>query len=152
MTRFSSNHPWLVIALTILVTIGFASQFPKVAVDTDPKHMLPVTSPVRQFNDRMEKEFALHPDVVALGVVNEGGVINQRTLARIEDLTRKIQTMPGVISRDVVSLTTLDNITAQGGELVVRPATIQKDILENPLFVGRILSADGTTTAIYVPI
>src|SRR3990172_593901 len=99
----------------------------------------------------MEKEFALHPDVVALGVVNEGGVINQRTLARIGDLTRKIQETPGVISRDVVSLATLDNITAQGGELIVRPATIQKDILENPLFTGRILSTDGTATAIYVP-
>lgn len=164
LTLFSSNHPRVVIALTLLATVAFASQFPKVAVDTDPKHMLPVTSPVRQFNDRMEREFALHPDVVALGIVNEGGVINQRTLARIGDLTRKIQETPGVISCDVVSLATLDNITAQGGELIVRPvldpslksetdlAAVRKDLLENPLFVGRILSTDGTATAIYVPI
>jgi len=164
LTLFSLNHPRWVILLTVLVTLAFASQFHKVAIDTDPKHMLPVESKVRQFNDQMEKEFVLHPDVIALGIINENGIFNRITFTQIGDLTRKIQEMSGVISRDVVSLATLDNITAQGGELIVHPAldpipktesdfkAIQRDLLGNLLFVNRIVSPDGTATAIYVPI
>ena len=55
LTLFSLNHSRLVILLTVLITMAFASQFPKVTIDTDPKHMLPVESKVRQFNDQMEK-------------------------------------------------------------------------------------------------
>src|SRR3989338_10577751 len=96
LTLFSVSHPRLVILLTVLVTLAFASQFHKVAIDTDPKHMLPVESKVRQFNDRMEKEFVLYPDVIALGIINENGIFNRITFTQIGDLTRKIQEMSGV--------------------------------------------------------
>src|SRR3990172_6679758 len=160
----SSDHPRLVIGLIAAATIAFAAQLPKIAVDTDPKHMLPVTSPVRQYNDQVEREFALHADVIALGIVNERGIINRKTLSRIAELTREIQKMPGVISRDVVSFSTIDNVTVQGGPLVVRAVldripeseadlqAFRKALLTNPLFINRIASPDGTATAIYVPI
>src|SRR3990172_6540868 len=112
-TAFSIDHPLLVIGLTVLVTLAFAVQFRKITIDTDPKHMLPVTSPVRQYNDQVEKDFALHADVIALGIVNEQGVINRETLSRIAELTREIQKMPGVISRDVVSFSTIDNVAVR---------------------------------------
>src|SRR3990172_1909790 len=121
LTAFSLNHPRWTISLTIVATLAFAAQFPKITIDTDPKHMLPVTSPVRQYNDQVEKEFALHADVIALGIVNERGIINRKTLSRIMELTGEIQKLPGVISRDVVSVSTIDNVTAQGGDLIVRP-------------------------------
>ncbi len=164
LSAFSAGHPWLVIALTVLVTFIFAAQFPKITIDTDPKHMLPITSPVRQYNDQVERDFALHPDVIALGIVNKQGIANKETLSRIIELTRKIKQMPGVISRDVTSLSTIDNITAQTGELVVKPVldrvpesageliVFRKSLLENPLFINRIISPDGTATAIYIPI
>ena len=164
LAAFSVARPRLVIALTIAATMGFAAQLPKMTVDTDPKHMLPETSPVRQYNDRVEKDFSLHPDVVALGIVHEQGVVNSGTLARIAKLTRQIQKLPGVISRDVDSFSTVDNVLAQGGELVVHPVldrvpesreqldAFREDLLGNPLFLNRIVSADGTATAIYIPI
>jgi hypothetical protein len=160
----SAGHPHLVIVLTVVVTMAFAAQFPKITIDTDPKHMLPVTSPVRQYNDHVEKEFALHPDVIALGIANERGIANRETLSHIAALTREIQKLPGVISRDVVSLSTIDNITAEEGELVVRPAldripdsttalaAFRQRLLTNPLFINRIVSPDARATAIYVPI
>ena len=153
LTAFSVAHPWIVIGLTAAITLAFASRFPGVQVDTDPKHMLPSTSPVRQYNDQVERDFALHPDVIVLGIVNESGVINPRTLERIADLTRRIQEMPGVITRDVMSLTTIDNITVQDGTLVVRPAVetvpqspearnaLRVALLANPLFVNRIIAS-----------
>ena len=52
-TLLMLDHPKVVIGATLLITLFFAAQFPKIAVDTDPKHMLPATSPVRQYNDEV---------------------------------------------------------------------------------------------------
>ena len=164
LAAFSVEHPWLVIGLTVLVTLGFASRLPGAVADTDPKHMLPVTSPVRQYNDLVERDFALHADVIALGVVNDRGIVNRTTLTRLAELTREIRRMPGVVSRDVVSLSTIDDVTSRGTDLVVRPVlgrvpeseqeleAFRAALLGNPLFVGRIVSRDATATALYVPI
>ena len=62
------DHPRWVVALTLGLTLLFAAQLPKIKTDTDPKNMLPVTSPVRQYNDEVEGWFALHPDVIVLGI------------------------------------------------------------------------------------
>jgi predicted RND superfamily exporter protein len=164
LAAFSADHPRLVIGLTVLVSAAFAAPLPRMTVDTDPKHMLPATSPVRQYNDRVDKDFALHADVLVVGIVNDKGIINPTTLSRILHLTREIQKAPGVISRDVTSLSTIDNVTARAGELIVRPVldhvpgsetelhALREDLLGNPVFINRIVSRDGTATAIYVPI
>ncbi len=160
----SVTYPRAVIALTVLLTLVFAAQLPYAAIDTDPKHMLPVTSPVREYNDRMEKEFALHPDVIVLGIVNDRGIVNPQTLTRIAELTRQIQAIPGVIARDVASFSTIDNVKTGAGGLAVGPIldrvpqtpaqleAFRAAVLGNPLFVNRIVDPRATTTAIYVPI
>jgi len=164
VVELSINHPRKVIALSVLATLAFAAQLPKASFDTDPKHMLPATSPVRQFNDQVEKDFSLHADVIAVGIVNASGVVNGESLARIGALTRSIQEIPGVVVRDVVSLATIDDVASRGGELVVRPVlhrvpasdgdlrAFRSALLGNPLFIGRIISSDATATAIYVPL
>ena len=164
MVQFAVARPKTVIGAAVIITILFGSQLPKLTTDTDPKHMLPITSPVRQYNDQVEREFELHPDVLALGVVNEHGIVNKQTLGRIADLTAQIQRIPGVIARDVTSFTTIDDVTAQGGELAVRPllervpqseeefTSLRKKLFENPVFLNRIISPDGKATAIYIPI
>ena len=164
LAALSASHPGAVLGLIALATLAFATRIPSITVDTDPKHMLPETSEVRRYNDQVERDFALHPDVVVLGIVNDRGIVNPATLARIREITRTIERMPGVVSRDVVSLATLDDIAADGGELAVRrvldvvPGTeaglqaLRDALLENPLFVDRVVSRDGTATAIYVPI
>ncbi|MBI4639455.1 MAG: MMPL family transporter [Candidatus Tectomicrobia bacterium] len=164
LAAFSAEHPKLIIGLTVIITMAFAAQLPRITTDTDPKQMLPVTAPVRQYNDQVEKEFELHADVIALGIINDLGIDDPETLSRIADLTREIQKMPGVIVRDVASFTTIDNVTAEEGELVVRPvldrvpqsnaerAAFRTKLFGNPLFVNRVVSPDGKATAIYVPI
>ena len=164
MSAFSVDHPRLVIGLTATITLLFGAQFPKITVDTDPKHMLPATSPVRQYNDQVERAFVLHPDVIVLGIVNPQGVVNPHTLKTVAELTRAIQRIPGVISRDVDSLTSVDNVTSVSGDLVVKPAVgdipqserellqLRESLLGNPLLVNRLISADATATAIFIPI
>src|SRR3989304_2427204 len=104
LVPFSVDHPRLVIGLTLVFTMLFAAQLPKIKTDTDPKNMLPVTSPVRQYNAQVESWFALYPDVIVLGVRNEAGIFNAQTLRRIQTTTEAILKIPGVVARDVISL------------------------------------------------
>src|SRR3989344_4113079 len=164
LTRFSVERPWLVIALTLIITLLFLTQIPRVKTDTDPKNMLPATSEVRVTNDEVDRWFALHKDVIVLGIVKDEGIINPATLERITRITEDILKITGVVVRDVTSLTTVDNVLVEAGQLAVRPAIaeiprtsaamadLRQSLLSNPLFVGRLLSQDGTTTAIYVPL
>jgi len=164
LTRFSVERPWLVMALTLIITLLFLTQIPRVKTDTDPKNMLPATSEVRVTNDEVDRWFALHKDVIVLGIVNDEGIITPATLERITRITEDIVKIPGVVVRDVTSLTTVDNVLVEAGQLAVRPAiaeiprtsaamaNLRQSLLSNPLFVGRLLSQDGTTTAIYVPL
>ena len=164
LVTFSIDYPKTVIGIVLAITLVFLFHLPKIKIDTDPKHMLPETSAVRQYNDQVERDFALHADVLVLGIVNNNGLVNTTTLARIAWLTREIQKMPGVISRDVTSFSTIDNMTTRDGNLTARPllesiphspeelASFRRALLENPLFINRMVSKDGTATAIYVPI
>lgn len=164
LVRFSVDHPKLVIALTLVLTFAFGIQLPKITTDTDPKNMLPVTSPVRQYNDQVEEWFGLHPDVIVLGIRREEGIFDSGTLARIERITGEILKIPGVVARDVIALPTVDDVTTEGDLLRAQPLLSQipatreemesfkRRVLDNPLLVGRLVSRDGKTTALYVPI
>ena len=76
----------------------------------------------------------------------------------------KILKIKGVAARDVSSFTTIDNVSVENGTLKVAPLmtaapqdakgveALRKMLYENPLFINRIISKDGKTTAIYVPL
>ena len=164
LVEFSVDHPRVVVLLTMIVTLAFMTQFPKMKTDTNPKNMLPKTSDVRVWNDEVEKTFGLYEDTIALGIVNEKGILNRETLGKIQRITDEILKIKGVAARDVSSFTTIDNVTVEGGTLRVSPlmttapqddkgiAALRKMLYENPLFINRIISKDGKTTAIYVPL
>ncbi|NCQ35347.1 hypothetical protein GW813_09830, partial [bacterium] len=119
---------------------------------------------VRVYNDRVESQFALHADVLVLGIVNEGGVFNRETLARVHRLTERVLEMPGVVAEDVISFATADDVRAEGVNLYSQPLmakapqtdvavqALRRAVMDNPLFVGRLVGADETATAIYVPL
>lgn len=164
LVNFSVEHPWWVAGVIFALTLLFSAQLPKIKTDTDPKNMLPITSPVRQYNDRVEGWFALHPDVIVLGVRSDQSLFNPETLRRIETLTEAILKIPGVIAPDVISLPTVDDVTSVGGtlqaqallaEIPAKPeqmAVFKQRLLANPLLVPRLISADSKTTALYIPI
>jgi len=164
LTSFSINHPKLTIFLTLLLTLIFATQFPKVKTDTDPKNMLPASSEVRVYNDQVEKTFSLHKDMIVVGIVKKQGIFDPSTLEKIARITDEILKLEGVVSPDVTSFTTADNVVAFGDNLTVQPLltkipetkeeleSFKKSLYDNPIWVGRLISKDGKTTAIYVPL
>lgn len=164
LVEFSVEHPRLIVIISLIITVVFMTQFPKIKTDTNPKNMLPETSDVRVWNNEVEKDFSLYEDTIALGIVNEKGVLSRDTLARIGRITDKILKIKGVAARDVSGFTTIDNVSVESGVLKVAPLMsappeddqgiedLRKTLYENPLFLNRIISKDGKTTAIYVPL
>src|SRR3990170_3351400 len=164
LVEFSIRRPKLVVAATVVLTLLFLTQFPRITTDTNPKHMLPESSDVRVWNNEVDKVFALYEDTIVVGVRNDAGVLNRETLGRIARITDEILKLEGVASRDVNGFTTITNVTAEAGTLKVGPLmpsapqgeaevqALRGALFGNPLFVNRIISPDGKTTAIYVPL
>ncbi|MBI4196031.1 MAG: MMPL family transporter [Betaproteobacteria bacterium] len=164
LVEFSVTRPKLVFGLVLLMTLAFAAQLPWIRLDTNPKNMLPPTSDVRVWNDSVDRTFALYEDTIVVGIVHPMSVLNKGTLEKVRDITAGILKIKGVAGRDVSSFTTIDNVTAEGTGLKVAPLVtkipaseaemqvLRKTLLENPLFVDRIISRDEKTTAINVPL
>jgi predicted RND superfamily exporter protein len=164
---FSIRHPRTVIAAIIVLVLGLGSQIPRIVIDTDPENMLPADQASRVFHNQVKKEFTLY-DIIVVGVVNEkdpDGVFNPISLRNVHQLTRRIEQIEGVIRPDLLSISTVDNIS-QGGLGVVRFEWLMKDPPETreqarairasaerlPTIRGTVLSEDGKAVTIYVPI
>ncbi|MBF0465096.1 MAG: MMPL family transporter [Nitrospirae bacterium] len=164
LVEFSVVHPRFIVFAVIAITTLFMTQFPKMRTDTNPKNMLPKTSDVRVWNDKVEKTFGLYEDMIVLGIKNENGIINKETLGKILKITDEILRIKGVAARDVNSFKTIINVTEKSDTLSVAPlmyeapkteeelASLKKMLSENPLFINRVISRDEKTTAIYVPL
>ncbi len=165
LVDFSIRRPKLILVVVLVATVAFMTQFPKIQIDTNPKNMLPADSEVRVWNNQVDAIFGLYQDMIVVGIVDSSGILNSATLSQIRDLTARIMSLPGVASRDVAGFTTIDNVTSNSDHVLkVAPllsqnpaseqelAELRKTLFENPLFVDRLISRDGTTAAIYVPL
>ncbi|HPG30583.1 MAG TPA: MMPL family transporter [bacterium] len=168
ITEFSVNHYKIVFFITILITIVSLTQFPKMAIDTDPENMLSENEFVRVFDKQVKKEFAMY-DIIVLGAVNEyhkNGVFNKETLEKLFNITEKIKKIDGVVSPEIMSLSTVDDIKQGGSEGEIKferlmgappandseAAFIGLRAKSNPILDGSIISENGKAVCVYVPI
>jgi len=163
LTWLAMERPKLTLAALLLLTAVFGAQFPKIQVDTDPENMLEADQPDRALYDRAKRDFGIH-DMIVLGIADERGVFRPETLARVERVVEGILEVPGVITDDVISLTTTNDVRSKAGLLEVRrimevvpgsvreARAIQQAIAENPLLADKLASRDGEAVAIYIPI
>jgi uncharacterized protein len=164
IVTFSVDHPWWMLGLITLLTAFLGSFLPRIQLDTNPKNMLAADAPVRAVNQRIEQTFALSPDTIVVGVVNESGIFSKSALGRVFALSMAVAKVEGVAARDVVSLATTNDAVLKDENLEIRPVlrgppaseaeveAIRREVMRNPMFVGRLVSADGTATAIYAPL
>jgi len=163
LTYFAIKHPRIIIALTLLFTVLFLFQFPKAHIDTDPENMLEENQVDRVFYDQVKEDFGIS-DMIVLGISNETGVFQTEFLHKLSRIINGILQIDGIIVEDVISFTTTDNVISENGVLQVHrimetvPETqeelahLKSSIYENPLFVEKIVSRDGNSVAIYLPI
>lgn len=164
---FPLQHARLVFIGLAVLTVGLGSAIPWIQIDTDPENMLSEDDPARVFHNQTKDEFALH-DLIVVGVVNETnpqGVFNPESLGRIHEINERAKSIDGVIGRDVLGPSTMDNIE-QAGPGTIRfewlmeqaPKTqeealaIRDAALRLPMLRGTVVSEDGKSIALYIPI
>ena len=163
VTAFCYDHPRTILAIVLCLTLLSVAASFGIRIDTDPENMLRGDQPDRVAYDRMKRDFGMH-DLLVVGVVDDRGIFRTDALAAVARTIHGITDIPGVIAKDVVSLTTTDNARAFNGLVDIRPvmeeppadaaglARLRADITSNPFLHEKIVSADGKATAIYVPI
>jgi hypothetical protein len=164
VTEFSIKRPWIVIGLAVAITAFFAMQFPKIKIDTDPENMLPADEPVRVFYEQVKEDFALY-DFIAIGVVEDNGAFTPELLNRLYRITAEIENIDGVIVRDILAPSTVDDIKqGDGGVLKIEPLMAEEistqleadyilsRVRNNPILRGKLASEDGKAIALFVPI
>ncbi|SDZ77354.1 efflux RND transporter permease subunit [Microbulbifer marinus] len=158
------EHPRRIYAGVLLLTVALGALIPNIQIDTDPENMLPADNPARVFHNEVKSRFALH-DSIVVGAVAEEGIYNPASLAAIHRLSESILQIEGVVERDLMSLSEVDNIRQEGAgtirfEWMMRnpPQTqagaddIARSVARLPMLRNTLVSADGQAAAIYVPI
>ncbi|MEW9797045.1 efflux RND transporter permease subunit [Alteromonas sp. CYL-A6] len=166
LLHYCTVRPKLIYGVLLIISLVAASQLPRIQIDTDPENMLPSDHPARVFHNQVKSDFTMY-DAIVVGVVNESGegVFNKDTLNAIYQVTDAILTMDNVVSADVMSVSTVDNIT-QSGPGTIRfawmmpspPKTdaqaeqIGEDLRRLPLLNETLAAGNGEAAAIYVPL
>ena len=173
--QFSISRPGLTAFLMVAVTV-LAALLPgdRIGVDTSPLNILPADNPARLFQQQIQKEFGLH-DRVMIGVINtkdKDGVFNRRSLEKIIQLSRfaarilkQINSEHQNIAGKIIAPDTVDTVEQAGlgrvrfQRLITAPPTTRKEALairdralKDPLLRGTLISRDGKSLALYLPI
>lgn len=158
------NFPKTTLLLTIIITIFFFSKVSDLKMETNIESMLPKKMDAYINKNKLEDIFGVK-DMIVIGIVNEGpdGIFNLKSLSLVKEITDRLKLMEGINSRtndDLVSLSTLDNILGTEEGMEVTPfmeeflqtmeevRKLKKSIYDNDMFVGSIVSKDGTATII----
>lgn len=135
-----------------LVTVVLALGSLRIDIDTDPENMLAGDEPVRVRNEQLREQFGTGP-LLAVGVVADDGpgIATAERLAAVADLHQRIAELDGVDGAGVVSyLTTIEGGAAPASDADV--ASTVEAVDAHPVLAGNVLSVDGTTAAIFVPL
>ena len=163
LITWAMDRPKTVIVLVALVTLAFLIPFPSVVVDTDPENMLEPDQPDRVFHAQVKEDFGIY-DLIVVGITDARGIFRPDALARLDRIADAILAIDGVVVEDVLSLSTTDNVSADGDTLRVarimddpptseaEAAALRDAVLGNAMFREKLVSLDGTAAAFYVPI
>ena len=154
----------LVVFFTIVTTAYLLSHFSSLSIVIDPQTMLPQSHPNVIATNKVTELFGSR-HIIIIGVTPKKGDIYQPdVLEKVQRITTAVSKIPGVISRNVVSLTAnkAKDILGHDDTMTVSPllpggAPSQKDlqnlreaIKRNPIFADTLVSKDNKTTTIYI--
>jgi predicted RND superfamily exporter protein len=139
---------FIVAAAVSLLGIG------RLKVDSSTDAFIPAKAPVVETNNRIEEQFG-SLDTLVVSLYDEGGIINKESLAVIDSLTRKIETLDGV--KQASSITNLKHLKPSEDGVDVVPLfeesinELEEHIASWPGFYeGTFLSEDRSSASILI--
>jgi predicted RND superfamily exporter protein len=154
---------FLVLLVAAAISAAFATQLPKLTLEPDTEAYVPEDHPSRTYWGEAKDRFGLGREIlVAVQAEGADGVFAPEVLATITTLTEVIERVDGVNTNEVRSIANSEAMvgTADGLEVMPffeePPATreeaqlVRKRVFENPVFIDRLISHDGTIAAIFV--
>jgi hypothetical protein len=158
LTRLATSRPKLCILLSLLLAAPFLIQLPRIQTVDNVDYFTVEDDPDAAFYETIKQSFG--DDEFFVIAFSSPDIFMPPILRMITDITQDLEALPEV--REVQSLSNVDYV--HGGEdyFEVRPflenipesaeelQTIKRQALDNELYIGNLISADGQTTAIVV--
>lgn len=153
---------WPIFIFTVVSTIFFGWQATKVEFRTSISDLWPKEHPFIQVHHAYEDSYGSPLAVYVMVQVKDGTIYNPQTLEKIQRITRRLDSIPGVNHDQVVSITSrkVKTITLRGSEVHVEnlfpretPRTEQElNKLRNDVagagIIGTLVSFDGGASLI----
>jgi uncharacterized protein len=164
VTRFFqavTAFPKTIIIAGLVLILSSAVFIPTLQKDTRSDAFIPPDHPALIYRDKVEDIFGLK-DPMVIAIVNEGktGVFNPQTLALVDWLTQRIESIDNIDPERVTSLATENDIIGTDDGMLVEaffeiPPTTQQQadqvreaVMDFPLYLGSLVSRDGDATLI----
>jgi hydrophobe/amphiphile efflux-3 (HAE3) family protein len=147
---------WLIIFAFIAVTLLLGSQIPRAEIESDMKAMLPQDMESRVNTDKIDELFG-GTDMLMV-IIRAEDVLHPETLERVKNISKQMKRIKGVDK--VLSLFEMKSIKGEEGAMIVHPAVdriprtdeqkeeLRKEIMENDIVYGSVVSKDFTLTAV----
>jgi predicted RND superfamily exporter protein len=116
MSRFY-RHPWLIVAVTALITVFFGLQLPRAELENNNLRFVPHDDPALEISRRIDGNFG-SSFFILIGLQRQYGTVFDRGfLNRIREYERTIREMS--IVKNVTSIISTDYINSDGDAIVV---------------------------------
>ncbi len=158
LTLLPTRRPGLCILLSLLVALPLLLQLPRVQTVDNVDYFTVEGDPDAAFYETIKETFG--DDEFFVIAFTSPELFSPPLLHMISNVTRELEALPEV--REVQSLSNVDYVHGDEEFFEVRPFleripedaagldTLRKQALDNRLYVGNLVSADGLTTAIVV--
>jgi predicted RND superfamily exporter protein len=163
--RVPTRYPKTILIIVSLLTVAALLMLGRLKWETDARVYFPKGHPAIAYDELVADVFRVK-DSIIIAIVNDKGIFNPETLARIWRITDKVAELPGVLAQRRVDVASLATATAfigtsdmlQNVPLMESPEPdaaaierMKKLVYDNPeLFVGNLVSQDGKATMIRV--
>ena len=83
--EFVADHPYVMIGIILIITVGFASFVPRLTTDTNFKNYMDKNDPTVKAMDRAEDRYGSQ-DLFMIAVENDSGIFNRETLTKMSQM------------------------------------------------------------------
>lgn len=158
LPRLATRRPILCLILSILLLVPFLVQLPRIQTVDNVDYFTVEGDPDVAFYETIKDTFG--DDEFFVVAFSSPDLFTPRILETIAGITAELEALPGV--RKVQSLSNVDYVHGEEEYFEVRPfleripedqpglQLLRRQALENPLYVGNLVSKDGLTTAVVV--